>query len=594
MNSGNFFAELKRRNVYKVAVAYAVVGWLLVQITTQVFPIFEIPNWAMRLIVLAIIIGFPIALVVAWAFELTPQGLKRTEDADLAAQTRTKPHAWIYIVIVGALLSVGLFFIGRYSAKNATPRQDASAARTEAATVSQKSIAVLPFDNLSRDPDNAYFCEGVQDEILTRLAKVADLKVISRTSTQHFKSTPDNLPQIAKQLGVAHILEGSVQKKSDQVRVNVQLINALTDAHLWADTYDRKLTDIFAVESEIAKTIAETLQARLTGSEKSSIAKTPTVNPEAYELYLKGKFFAEKRTGADLRKSIEYYDQAIAKDPNYPLAYVGLANSHLLLSVYGALSPKEAASPAKAALKKALELDDSLAEAHASSGLLATLELDLNRAISELERAIQLNPNNSTAHHWIALPLMTMGQFDRGVAEAKRAIELDPLSLIINSDLCWVYFNGRRFDEAEAQARKTLEMDPRFYVAHFYLGEALQFQGKLTDAIAEFQKSVELNNDPFSLAMLGQAYARQGKTDEARKILARLREQAKSQYISPYAFAVVLTALGDKTHAIDELDRGYDDGGFYISLIKVDPLFDDLRGDPRFEALVQKVVSKKQ
>jgi len=594
MNSGNFFAELKRRNVYKVAVAYAVVGWLLVQITTQVFPIFEIPNWAMRLIVLAIIIGFPIALVVAWAFELTPQGLKRTEDADLAAQTRTKPHAWIYIVIVGALLSVGLFFIGRYSAKNATPRQDASAARTEAATVSQKSIAVLPFDNLSRDPDNAYFCEGVQDEILTRLAKVADLKVISRTSTQHFKSTPDNLPQIAKQLGVAHILEGSVQKKSDQVRVNVQLINALTDAHLWADTYDRKLTDIFAVESEIAKTIAETLQARLTGSEESSIAKTPTVNPEAYELYLKGKFFAEKRTGADLRKSIEYYDQAIAKDPNYPLAYVGLANSHLLLSVYGALSPKEAASPAKAALKKALELDDSLAEAHASSGLLATLELDLNRAISELERAIQLNPNNSTAHHWIALPLMTMGQFDRGVAEAKRAIELDPLSLIINSDLCWVYFNGRRFDEAEAQARKTLEMDPRFYVAHFYLGEALQFQGKLTDAIAEFQKSVELNNDPFSLAMLGQAYARQGKTDEARKILARLREQAKSQYISPYAFAVVLTALGDKTHAIDELDRGYDDGGFYISLIKVDPLFDDLRGDPRFEALVRKVVSKKQ
>ena len=432
----------------------------------------------------------------------------------------------------------------------------------------------------------------MQDKILTRLAKVADLKVISRTSTQHFKSTPDNLPQIAKQLGVAHILEGSVQKASDQVRVNVQLINALTDAHLWAETFDRKLTDIFAVESEIAKTVAETLQARLTGSEKHAIAKTPTVNPEAYELYLKGKFFAEKRTGADLRKSIEYYDQAIAKDSDYPLADVGLANSHLLLSVYGALSPKEAASPAKAALKKALELDDSLAEAHASSGLLATLELDPNRAITELERAMQLNPNNATAHHWIALPLMTMGQFDRGVAEAKRAIELDPLSLIINADLCWIYFNGRRFDEAEAQARNTLEMDPRFYVAHFYLGEALQFQGKLTDGIAEFQKSVELNNDPFSLAMLGQAYARQGKTDKAREVLADLRQQAK-QYISPYAFAIVLTALGEKTQAIDELGRGYDDGGFYISLIKVDPLFDDLRGDPRFEALVQKITRGK-
>jgi len=460
--------------------------------------------------------------------------------------------------------------------------------------IPEKSIAVLPFDNLSRDPDNAYFCEGVQDEILTRLAKVADLKVISRTSTQHFKSAPDNLPQIAKQLGVAHILEGSVQKASDQVRVNVQLINALTDAHLWADTYDRKLTDIFAVESDIAKTIVETLQARLTGSEKTSIAKTPTVHLEAYELYLRGKFFAEKRTGADLRKSIEYFNQAITKDSNYPLAYVGLADSHLLLSAYGAISPKESVPPARAALKKALELDDSLAQAHASSGLLATLELDVNRAISELERAIQLNPNYARAHHWIALPLMSISQFDRGIAEGKRAIELDPLSLICNADLCWVYFNARRYDEAEAQARKTLEMDPRFYVAHYYLGEALQFKGKLTDAIAEYQKSFESNNDPFSLAMLGQAYARQGKTEEAQKVLARLREQAKSQYVSPYALAVVLTALGDKAHAIDELEHGYNDSGFYISLITVDPLFDPLRGDPRFETLVQKIVSRKK
>jgi TolB-like protein/lipoprotein NlpI len=581
----NFFAELKRRNVYKVAVAYIVAGWALSQGIAQVFPVFDIPNWAIRLIVLLIIIGLPIALILAWMFELTPQGIKRTEDVDLAAAARQpKKHVWIFVVVIGAAISVALFFLGRYSAGNTTESP---------AGISSKSIAVLPFDNLSRDPDNAYFCEGVQDEILTRLAKVADLKVISRTSTQHFKSTPDNLPQIAKQLGVAHILEGSVQKASDQVRVNVQLINALTDAHLWADTYDRKLTDIFAVESEIAKTIAETLQARLTGSERSSIAKAPTVNPEAYELYLKGKFFAEKRTGADLRKSIEYYDQAIAKDPGYPLAYVGLADSHLLLTAYGANSTKEEVSPARAALKKALALDDSLAQAHASSGLLATLELDLNRAITELERAIQLNPNYATAHHWIALPLMAIGQSDRAIVEGKRAIELDPLSLICNADLAWVYFNARRYDETEAQARKTLEMDPRFYVAHYYLGEAFQFKGKLTDAIAEYQKSYESNNDPFSFAMLGQAYAHQGKTDEAQKVLARLREQAKSQYISPYAFAVVLTALGDKAHAIDELEHNYADTGFYISLIKVDPLFDPLRGDPRFEALVQKITGGK-
>ncbi len=588
MNPKIFFGELKRRNVYKVAVAYAVVAWLLIQASSIFLPAFDAPPWVMKIFIIVIIFGFPVALIFSWAFEITPEGIKLESEIEPSKSiTRRTGRKIVAVTIALAVVAAGLFVYQLVRSKS-----DTSGSST-AATIANKSIAVLPFDNLSRDPDNAYFCEGVQDEILTRLAKVADLKVISRTSTQHFKSTPDNLPQIAKQLGVAHILEGSVQKANDQVRVNVQLINALTDAHLWADTFDRKLTDIFAVESEIAKTIAETLQARLTGSEKSSLAKTPTVNPEAYELYLRGKFFAEKRTGADLRKSIEYYDQAIAKDPGYPLAYVGLADSHLLLTAYGAISTKEAASPARAALKKALELDDSLAQAHASSGLLANLELDLNRAITELERAIQLNPNYATAHHWIALPLMAIGQSDRAIVEGKRAIELDPLSLICNADLAWVYFNARRYDETEAQARKTLEIDPRFYVAHYYLGEALQFKGKLTDATAEYQKSFESNNDPFSLAVLGQAYARQGKTDEARKVLARLRDQAKSQYVSPYAFAVVLTALGDKAHAIDELEHGYDDTGFYISLIKVDPLFDDLRGDPRFEALVQKITRGK-
>src|SRR6266513_1739831 len=301
--------------------------------------------------------------------------------------------------------------------------------------IPEKSIAVLPFDNLSRDPDNAYFCEGVQDEILTRLAKVADLKVVSRTSTQKYKSAPENLRDVARQLGVANILEGSVQKSNGQVRVNVQLINALTDAHLWADTYDRKLTDIFAVESEIAKTIADTLQARLTGSETTEMSKKPTEDPEAYEFYLKGRFFWNKRTGIDLRKAIEFFSQAIAKDPNYALAYVGLSDSYLLLPNYGSTSSQEALPPARAAAKKALALDDSLAEAHASLGLLATIELDLERALSELERAVQLKPNYATAHHWLALADMTLARFDPAIREGKRAIELDPLSVIINADV---------------------------------------------------------------------------------------------------------------------------------------------------------------
>jgi len=601
MNLHNFFAELKRRNVYKVAVAYAVVAWLLIQAASIFLLAFDAPPWVMKIFIIVIIFGFPVALIFSWAFEITPEGIKLEMEIDPKKSIARKTGRKIVgLTIALAIVAAGMFVYEMVRPVGTSLRDVRSGDAKDEGPLGEpslpapnKSIAVLPFDNLSRDPDNAYFCEGVQDEILTRLAKVADLKVISRTSTQHFKSAPENLPQIAKQLGVAHILEGSVQKASDQVRVNVQLINALTDAHLWAETFDRKLTDIFAVESEIAKTVAETLQARLTGSEKNSIAKTPTVNPEAYELYLKGKFFAEKRTGADLRKSIGYYDQAIAKDPNYPLAYVGLADAYMLLSPYGAISPKESIPPARAALKKALELDDSLAQAHASSGLLATLELDLNRGISELERAIQLNPNYATAHHWLALPLLAIGRSDRGIAEGKRAIELDPLSLICNADLSWGYFQAHRYDDAEAQARKTLEMDSRFYVAHYYLGGALQFQGKLTDAIAEYQKSIELNNDPFSLAMLGQAYARQGKTDEARKVLTHLSEEAKSRYVSPYALAVILTALGDKGHAIDELERGYDDTGFYISLIKVDPLFESLRGDPRFEALVQKITGGK-
>ena len=596
------FAELKRRNVYKVAVAYAIVGWLSIQIATQVFPFLEIPNWVVRLVILAVAIGFPIALVIAWAFELTPEGLKRTEDVDASGERVPKKRAWIYIVVIGAAISVALFFVGRYSASStATSRQDAAPARAEAGTVStipQKSIAVLPFDNLSEEKGNAYFAEGIQDEILTRLAKVADLKVISRTSTQRFKSAPSDLRDIAKQLGVTNILEGSVQKSNDQVRVTVQLINAMTDAHLWAEIYDRKLTDIFAVESDIAKTIADTLQVKLTGSEKISIGKTPTMNPEAYELYLKGRFFWNKRTAADLRKGIDYFNQAIAKDPGYALAYAGLADSYVILSVFGAASPQDSIPQARAAAKKALELDDTLAEAHASSGRIAgPYDFEFDRSIAEFERAIQLNPNYAMAHHWLSWgPLTALGRFDRAVAEGKRAVELDPLSLINNADLGGnVYLNARRYDEAIAQLRKTIEMDPRFYLAHYYLGQAFQLKGQRAEAITEYQKAVELDDDPEALAYLGQAYARSGQRDEALNILAHLKEEAKSRYVSGYAMALMFMGLGDKEQAIDALERAYREGaGNDLFTIRVDPMLDDLRGQPDFEALAEKIVPARE
>src|SRR3989440_7538486 len=430
MNPRSFFAELKRRNVYKVAVAYAVVGWLVIQVSSTVLPTFHAPEWVVQTLVVLVAIGFPIALVMAWAFELTPEGIKRTEDVDLAASARQpRKHAWILIVIVGAALSVGLFFIGRYTARNT-----AGAARTE---LPAKSIAVLPFDNLSRDPDNAFFAEGVQDEILTRLAKVADLKVISRTSTQRFKSAPSDLREIAKQLGVMNIVEGSVQKANDQVRVNVQLINALTDAHLWADTYDRKLNDIFAVESEIAKTIADTLQVKLTGSEKQMIAAQPTTDTTAYELYHKGRSLWERRSGDNIPKAIAFYEQAIARDPNYALAYAGLAQAYILLPYYTGADRRGAYQKAKEVAKKALRLDPNLAEAHvALREILNFYDIDLTGSIREFERAIELKPNYATAHHWLgAGPLVDLGRFDDAIAHGKRAIELDPLSPIMNADL---------------------------------------------------------------------------------------------------------------------------------------------------------------
>jgi TolB-like protein/Tfp pilus assembly protein PilF len=589
MNPRQFLAELKRRNVYRVAVAYAVASWLLVQAASLVLATFEAPPWAMKMLVIAVALGFPTALVLSWAFEITPEGIKReSEVAPNESITRKTGRKIVAITALLAVIAAGLFVFQFIRARSR------SSAAVIGQVLSNKSIAVLPFDNLSRDPDNAYFCEGVQDEILTRLAKVADLKVISRTSTQHFKSTPDNLPQIAKQLGVANILEGSVQKANDQVRVNVQLINAQNDTHLWADTFDRKLTDIFGVESEIAKAIADALQAKLTGSEKSSIAKVPTANPEAYELYLKGRFFWNKRSGADLRKAIDYFNQAIAKDPTYALAYTGLADSYLLLPNYESASTQDSIPPARGALEKALELDDSLAEAHASSGLLDQLELRFEQGNAELERAIQLKPNYATAHHWLMLGYLTLGQFDQAIAEGKRAIELDPLSVIINADFAWIYASAHRLDEAEAQARRTLEIDPRFFLAHYYLGGIRQAKGQMTEAISEYQQAFDLNGDFYSLAALGQAYARAGEEAQAQKILARMNEEAKTRHVSPYAWALLYLGLGDKNRALTELERAYQQGDTnYLFVLKVDPLVNDLRGDPRFEALVQKVIAPK-
>jgi eukaryotic-like serine/threonine-protein kinase len=484
----------------------------------------------------------------------------------------------VLLMLAAAILAAGAFAYAFFFVASPPPNE--------------KSIAVLPFENLSEEKSSAYFADGIQDEILTRLSKIADLKVISRTSTQRYKHTSQSPSQIAHQLGVANLLEGSVQKTNDQVRVNVQLITAANDTHLWAETYDRKLTDIFVVESDIATTIAKTLQARLTGAEKTAIAKRPTANPEVYELCLKGRFFWNKRTAADLRKAIEYFNQALDKDPSYAPAYAGLTDAYLVLNQYGAASPADSFPQAAAAAKKAIELDDTLAEAHTSLACsLAYYDFDFEQSLKEFQRAIELDPNYATAHHWLSNGVLSaLGQFERGIAEGKRAVELDPLSLIINTDLGQDFFYARRYDEAIAHLRKTIEMDPRFYFAHWVLGTALQLKGQLSDAIAEYSKAVELNDDPSVLALLGQAYARAGQRDEAQKILVRLSGEAKSRYVQAYSFVLMYLALGDKERAIDEMERGYRERDANVAQIKTDPMLDDLRGNQRFEALANHIV----
>ena len=393
MNAKNIFTELKRRNVYRAAVAYGVVAWFLTQLTTQVFPFFEIPNSAVRFVVIALAAGFPIAMLLSWLYELTPQGILRTEDLD-PAQARSVQRASgriLDFIIIGVLvLVIVMLIVGRLPFYRQTGE-----------SMSQKSIAVLPFKNLSEDKANAYFAEGIQDEILTLLSKIADLKVISRTSTQRYQSKPGNLSEIAKQLGVANILEGSVQKAADQVRVNVQLINAQTDSHLWADTYDRKLTDIFGVESEIAKGIAESLQAKLTGREEQALAVRPTNNPEAYDAYLRGLAFEGRSwySFETLGEAESFYERAVQLDPNFALAWARLSRADAFLYFSHEDQTSARRDAAKSALENAQRLQPNSSETLLALGYFQYWALrDYGAAKTTFGRVSKMLPGSSKVH----------------------------------------------------------------------------------------------------------------------------------------------------------------------------------------------------
>jgi adenylate cyclase len=578
----SFFAEVKRRNVYKVAVAYIVAGWALAQGIAQVLPVFDISNAIIRAIVVLIILGFPVALAISWFYELTPEGLKRTAVADAMPKPRSHvKHAWIYVVVLGALLSIGLFFLGRYTAGlNQASSSDATG----------KSIAVLPFDNLSDDPENSYFSEGIQDEILTRLAKIAQLKVVSRTSTLRFKTAPGDLRQIAQQLGVTNILEGSVQKAGDQVRVTVQLINAMTDAHLWAETYDRKLTDIFAVESDVARRVAGTLQAKLTGSAEHVLASRPTENEEAHQFYLRGRYFWNRRTYDNLKLAINYFQKAIEKDPSYALAYAGLADGYSLMPIYANNPPREDIARAIAAARTALELDDGLAEAHTSLANALVDDLQFKAAENEFKKAIELNPNYATTHQWYGECLQAQARFDEALSELQKAHELDPLSLIINAVLGACLGTTGHFDQAIQQFHRTLEMDPDFAPAIFMQAQVYEAKGDLTEALRLYEKAKSLSETPIRLAMIACIYAKIGKPEEARKILNNLSERKNREFVQSYPLALIHLALGEKEQALSLLEAAYEERGIQLggnsNSLKADKRLAPLYGDPRFERLV--------
>jgi len=453
------------------------------------------------------------------------------------------------------------------------------------------SIAVLPLENLSGDRDQEYFADGMTDALISNLAKIGSLTVISRTSVMRYKKTEKSLPEIARELKVDAVVEGTVLTYGQRLRITVQLIDARTDRHLWNKSYERDMRDVIALQNEVARAVAREIQVKLTPHEEELLAKIRQIKPEAYQAYLKGRFFREKRTGEDLKKAIECFEQAIEVDPNYAMSYAGVADSFLLLPQYSPFPPKEAYLKAKEAALKALEIDNTLAEAHASLAMIKVVsDLDWEGAEKEFKRAIELNPSYATAHHWYAFWLMWMERHDESVAEIKLAKELDPLSLIINANVGFMLFYARRYDEAIEQYQNSLEMYPNFDELHRYIGMAYEQKGMYKEAVKEFKEAISLSGDLWKhIAELGRTYAVMGKRREAMNVIDELKELSERKHVSMYNIAAIYTALDRKNQAFEWLEKAYKGSEDMRLYLKVDPWFDNLRSDPRYKALLQKM-----
>ena len=555
VNPQNFFAELKRRNVYKVGGVYAVVAWLLIQAGSILFPIFDAPGWVMKVFVTIVAAGFPIALVLAWAFELTLEGVKRTEAADAAQQHSRGGGVWIAVIVITAALSLGLFLLGRYTANNAAPRSISEDLRRDKQSdpATLKSVAVLPFENLSEDKSNAYFATGIQDEILTRLAKLNELKVISRTSTAQYQSKPDNLGVIGKQLGVEHLVEGSVQKVGEQVRVNVQLINAENNAHVWTDTYDRKLTDMFAVETEIAKSIAEQLQAKLTGHEQEALALKPTSNAAAYEAYLRG-LAAESESLMSvypLQKAISFYKRAVQLDPDFAIAWTRLSRMYSwLYSSFG-----DRLGDAKGALERAQKLQPNAPETLLALANYQNDELrDYKHARETFFRVAKLLPGNSEVPVSLASIARRAGQWDKVTDYSEQALVLDPRNPELLLRVAFNYGDQRQFEKARSLLDRALQIRPDDVEIKAANAAMYQAQEKLTEADKYLSDVTAMTPSYEAVGAKVTQLRLEGKNDEAVQLLktrvARLEFGSEvEETVFGYFLAFAQDVAGDKAAA---------------------------------------------
>jgi serine/threonine-protein kinase len=587
MNDRNFFSELKRRNVYKVAITYAVVAWLLIQAASILLPTFDAPSWVMKAFVVLLALGFGLIVFISWAFEATPQGLKRTEDIS-AEEIKTLPtwsrRKYATFVVTVAVIAAGLLAYQSMRSRAAAPRQ------SEAAPAPQKSIAVLPFVNMSADKNDEYLSDGVSEELITALSKITGLQVKARTSSFAFKGKNEDIQKIGELLHVSNLLEGSVAKAGNKLRITAQLIQASDGNHLWSDTYDRDMQDIFAVRSEVAQQVAETLKVRLLGEDKRKIDKKPTENLEAYNLYRQGRFYADKLSEEGMAKAVPFFQQAIEKDPRFALAYAGMADNYVI-AADAIIPPREAFAKAKEAALKAIELDDSLAEAHASLGFVHYhYDWDWAAAERELKRAISLNPQSAQSYTLYEHYLAGMGRYDEAKKYGARALELDPLSVSAHWFLGWGAIYAGRYDEAIGFFSKALELDPNNPWTRWFLGRAYLFSGNSARAIEEIETALRFGpDDPLGLGFAGYVYAVTGRRADALKILQRLDELQKHRFISTISRAYVYAGLGDKDKAFEWLEKAYQERSDSLAWFRFDPESKALQSDPRFTALMRKV-----